>query len=351
MSAVASSSVNARILYWGIAGSGKTTNLEAIRGKLRPDHRGDIEQQPTRIDPTVCYELLPIQLGDVGGVATRIEIISVPAGNEQAPTRKQLLDEVSGVVLVVDASPERADENVAARDELEASLSAYGRSLAEIPLVVQYNKRDLADAYAVESLHKRLALPAAAVFEAVASEGTGVLQTLTTISKRVVRLMRDAGAATARHHAAPATPAVATATSTGAPGPIETQASGRTQAPGAADRSVATQASAGGGKRLLEDAIEADLQENGDEAASDPLELDARTAFDASFDELSRASKPDGGLRIGPDLRIVSVGSVRREGERTLRVPLVLGDSEGATATLALTLQLDPMLDDEDGAP
>ena len=94
------SDVNARIVLWGIEGSGKTTTLETIHAKLREDPGGDLRRAPTRLDPTVTYEALPITLGEVGGVGTRIELIAVPAAPDQAMTRKQLLDEVDGIVLV-----------------------------------------------------------------------------------------------------------------------------------------------------------------------------------------------------------------------------------------------------------
>ena len=95
--------VNARIVYWGIAGAGKRTNLRVIHAKLRPDHRGELRELPTRLDPTVTYCMLPIELGEVSGVRTRIQVVTAPSGPEQAPTRKQLLDRVDGVVFVVDA--------------------------------------------------------------------------------------------------------------------------------------------------------------------------------------------------------------------------------------------------------
>src|SRR3990172_6932290 len=98
-----SADVNARILYWGCEGAGKSTNLRAASARLRPDHRGEIKQVPTRIDPTVGYEVLPISLGQIAGVRTQIEMVAVPGDREQAPTRKQLLDQVDGIVLVVDA--------------------------------------------------------------------------------------------------------------------------------------------------------------------------------------------------------------------------------------------------------
>jgi len=106
--------VNARIVYWGAEGAGKATNLRAIHRKLRPDHRGRLEAVATQLDPSVCSYRLPIELGEIAGVKTRIQIIAVPGGPEQAPTRKQLLDRVDGIVFVVDARRDRIDDNVAA---------------------------------------------------------------------------------------------------------------------------------------------------------------------------------------------------------------------------------------------
>jgi len=148
--------VNARIVYWGVEGAGKTTNLHAAYAKLRPDHRGELRVVPTRLDPSVSYEVLPIELGDIAGVRTQIELIAVPGPVEQAPTRKQLLDQVDGVVFVVDSERGRIDANIASFEELRQALRAYGRQMEDVPLLVQYNKRDLADPYALEDLHRKL---------------------------------------------------------------------------------------------------------------------------------------------------------------------------------------------------
>ena len=184
--------VNARIVYWGAEGAGKATNLRAIHRKLRPDHRGRLEAVATQLDPSVCSYQLPIELGEIAGVKTRIQVIAVPGGSEQAPTRKQLLDRVDGIVFVVDARRERIDDNVASLEELRGALAAYGRALESVPLVVQYNHQDQSDPYVLEELHRKLDVKGAAVFEAVATEGSGVLPTLTTISKRVVKQLREA---------------------------------------------------------------------------------------------------------------------------------------------------------------
>jgi hypothetical protein len=190
--------VNARIVYWGADGAGKRTNLRVIHAKLRPDHRGELRALPTRLDPTVSYSTLPIELGEVGGVRTRIQLVAVPGEREHAPTRKQLLDRTDGVVLVLDARREKLAENLASLEELKIALASYGRRVDEMPLVIQYNKRDAADPFALEDLHRKLALRGVTAFEAVAKDGTGVLQTLTTISKRVIRSLRE------RAHAQPA---------------------------------------------------------------------------------------------------------------------------------------------------
>ncbi len=182
--------VNARILYWGIDGAGKTTNLQSIHRKLRADHRGEIQREATLIDPTVEYETLAIELGEVGGLKTRIQMIAVPGSSDQAPTRKQLLDQVDGIVMVVDSQRDRIEENAASLAELGKMLLDYGRELAEVPLVLQYNKRDLSDPYAIEELHRKLGMNGVAVFEAVATENSGVLQTLSTLSKHVIRSLR-----------------------------------------------------------------------------------------------------------------------------------------------------------------
>jgi signal recognition particle receptor subunit beta len=184
------SDVNARIVYWGVEGSGKSTCIRVIAEKLRSDHRGQLRAMPTGLDPTIAYEVLPIELGQVGGQQTRIQIVAVPGAAEHAPTRKQLLDQVDGVVFVIDAQRERIEENLASFAELRDSLAAYGRSLSDVPLVFQYNKRDLSDAFALEELHRKLDTRGVAAFESVATEGRAVLQALTTASKAVIRQLR-----------------------------------------------------------------------------------------------------------------------------------------------------------------
>lgn len=336
--------VNARILYWGVEGAGKRTNLRGVYAKLRPDHRGEMREVPTRMDPSVSYPVLPIELGEVASVRTRIELVAVPGAPEQAPTRKQLLDQVDGVVLVIDSDPRRTAENAALLEELRKGLADYARRLEDLPLVVQYNKRDLTDDYGIDELHRRLGLGSATVFEAVATEGRGLLQTLSTISKKVMRALRGESMGTP---AAPRAPEPAPRIQEPAPrsGPPKAAVP---QAPVRAGFDTRIELDAPPApRRALEDAI---LEEP---EHLDAAELDAEVASTASLLESPWHDAPESlvqspGPRISRDLSIVSVGTATRVDERSVRVPLVLGDRDGETATLVLTIRLDA-LDGEGG--
>ena len=307
--------VNARIVYWGIDGAGKRTSLRGVYRKLRPDHRGEMREVPTRFDPSVCYTVLPIELGEVSGMRTRIELVAVPGAPEHAPTRKQLLDQVDGIVLVVDCQRERVQENLASVEELRKALEDYARSLGDMPLVVMYNKRDLTDDYGIDELHRRLGLGNATVFEAVATEGRGLLQTLSTISKKVIRSLREQSAAGTRPPLAEE-PAIAAPAPAPPPSPHE----------------------------AMEEAI---LAESGHPERD---EVDAASHAAASLlDDQPWLHPPDelgapAGARLGAGFTIVSVGEATRADERSVRIPLVVGDDEGETSTLVLTVRLEPLV-------
>jgi signal recognition particle receptor subunit beta len=332
--------VNARIVFWGIEGSGKTANLQAIFAKLRPDHRGEMHEVPTPFDPTVYYEELPIELGEIAGVRTQIFLVTVPSGPEQGPTRKHILDEVDGIVLVLDSRRERIDENVACVQELRKLLADYGRTLEETPLVVQYNKRDLVDPYVIEELHRKLDLGSAAVFETVATEKTGVLQTLSTISKRVIRNLRERETEEKPEPLAVEEP-------TAIERPAMGSAAGDASADlGAAPADLGALPADPSSSERMEDAIlrEAEHPERDeiDETAHRAESL-VTTSWEQAAGEIERST----GIRVGADLSVVSVGQAMRSGERAVRVPLVLGDGEGNTSTLVLTIQLDPLMDED----
>ena len=319
---------NARIVYWGIEASGKTTNLRVAHRKLRPDHRGKLREVPTRLDPTVSYEILPIELGEIAGMRTRIQMIAVPGGAEQAPTRKQLLDQVDGIVLVIDSQPKHLDANVAIFSELRQSLASYGRSLDDMPLVIQYNKRDLSDPYAIEALHRKLDAPGAPVFETVATDETGVLQTLSTISKRVIRALRDGEQDLAQARAGDSAPAA---------GEERTRVDLRVPSPPQPTPAERME------RAINRDADDPDTQE----IAATAAETESQMAD--SWERVSADLEASPGATLGPGFSIVSVGEATRAGDRGVRVPVVFGDAEGRTTTMVLSIQLDPLVDDEPG--
>jgi len=304
------SQVNARIVYWGVEGAGKTTNLHAAYAKLRPDHRGELRVVPTRLDPSVSYEVLPIELGDIAGVRTQIELIAVPGPAEQAPTRKQLLDQVDGVVFVVDSARERVDANIASFEELRQALRAYGRQMEDVPLLVQYNKRDLADPYALEDLHRKLDVKGAIVFEAVATDGTGVLQTLSTISKRVIRSLREQGIG------AGAAPAEVPAP---APPPPATSAALRME------------------RAILEEARHPEQAAIGDAAHETETLLDG-----PAWEQATRGRDAAPSRR----LHIESVGSAAATGDGAVRIVLTIADEEGRRSSAVLTLRLEDVVEE-----
>jgi signal recognition particle receptor subunit beta len=385
--APAQPNVNARIVYWGAPGSGKTANLRMIHAKLRADHRGELREMPTRLDPSVCYEMLPIELGEIAGVRTRIQIIAVPGGPEQAPTRKQLLDKVDAVVFVVDSQRDRIDANVACFEELRRALAAYGRALESVPLVIQYNKRDLADPFALEELHRKLDVRGAGAFEAVATEGAGVLQTLTTVSKRVIRFRREQSAEAAAESrpvaepargpvsaaekaalpaearrgaappraatAAPARPAIRPALAPTPPRPAP--------APRPAVRPAGLPLRGRPSSELPRAPVAAAALQP--EPKSPPpgstVELDAReiaratastqVALDESWHEVNGLhveAMAEASAAPPAPLVISRIGRPEASGPRSLVLPLVLEDGTGRRHSLLLTVQLDALVDD-----
>jgi hypothetical protein len=324
--------VNARIVYWGAEGAGKATNLRAIHRKLRPDHRGRLEAVATQLDPSVCSYQLPIELGEIAGVKTRIQVIAVPGGSEQAPTRKQLLDRVDGIVFVVDARRERIDDNVASLEELRGALAAYGRALESVPLVVQYNHQDQSDPYVLEELHRKLDVKGAAVFEAVATEGSGVLPTLTTISKRVVKQLREAPEPKPLK-TPPASQSAPIATAP-TPAPAPQPRSGR-------DTVILAD---------LERAVLAPDVEQEDER--DHAISRAQGLLDAAWHaEVAIQDAPLGDTPLpapdsvpdGEPWQVVEAGLAEVVGTRAIAVPVVIADAMGHELRFRLTVSLEPL--------
>jgi len=177
-----------KIVYYGPALGGKTTNLRFVHQMVNPEARSELVSAATATDRTLFFDFLALDLGSVHGLRTRLSLYTVPGQVEYERSRKLILRSVDGIVFVADSSVQRKTYNVEALNGMENNLKEYGLSLSQIPWVLQYNKRDLADVMSVEDMNADLNSLNVPYFEAVSLEGKGVFSTLKAISKMVCRL-------------------------------------------------------------------------------------------------------------------------------------------------------------------
>ncbi|MCK4412938.1 MAG: gliding-motility protein MglA [Candidatus Eisenbacteria sp.] len=178
---VARRELHCKIVYYGPGLGGKTTNLRQLFDHLPPARRGELTCLDTVGERTLFFDLLPIELGRVRGLTTRIHLYTVPGQPRYNASRRIVLQGVDGVVFVADSDPRRFFANRHSLDNLRENLACQGRSRAAVPLVFQYNKRDLPGAVSREQLDRLLNGDGAPVQESVAQRGEGVRETLRTI--------------------------------------------------------------------------------------------------------------------------------------------------------------------------
>ncbi|MEM7308046.1 MAG: ADP-ribosylation factor-like protein [Planctomycetota bacterium] len=183
----AQKTVNAKIVYYGPGMSGKTTNLEVVHQRAPQQNRGELTSISTDGDRTLFFDFMPLDLGTVAGMRTAFQIYTVPGQVYYNSTRKLVLQGVDGVVFVADSSASMLEQNLESLRNLEENLAEYGKGLASLPHIVQYNKRDLPDAMPVAELDKHLNAHGAQTFEAVANSGQGVFPTLKALAAAVLK--------------------------------------------------------------------------------------------------------------------------------------------------------------------
>jgi signal recognition particle receptor subunit beta len=183
--------VNAKIVYYGPALSGKTTNIHYIYSKLLSEHRGELMTLSTKSHRTLFFDFLPVELGEVKGFNTRFYLYTVPGQIFYNNIRKEVLRNVDGIVFVADSQVRIKQDNIQSYQNLEQNLSEMGRSFKDIPHVMQYNKRDIQEIQNLEDMHRQLNKYNAPFFEGIATQGVGVLKSLTTISKMVLKKLRE----------------------------------------------------------------------------------------------------------------------------------------------------------------
>ncbi len=187
----ANKEINAKIVYYGPGLSGKTTNIQYIFQRLKPEHRGKLITLPTQTDRTLFFDFLPVEIPDVKGFTTRFHLYTVPGQVFYNATRKMVLKGVDGIVFVADSQKEKLSDNIDSLKNLEENLNEYGKSTKTLPFVFQYNKRDLDEINTPAELNKRLNERGYPSVEAIATTGNGVMETLSAISRMVLRHLRD----------------------------------------------------------------------------------------------------------------------------------------------------------------
>lgn len=178
--------VNCKIVYYGPGLGGKTTNIQYVYQKTSGDNKGNIISLNTENERTLFFDFLPLDLGEIRGFKTRFHLYTVPGQVFYEASRKLILRGVDGVVFVADSQVERMEANLESLKSLEKNLTEQGYDISKIPMVMQWNKRDLPNTTAVKDLHSALNKWGVPEYEAVAMKGTGVFDTLKMISKLVL---------------------------------------------------------------------------------------------------------------------------------------------------------------------
>ena len=175
--------LTAKIVYYGPGLCGKTTNLKVLHDRLEPGTAGKLLNLQTQTDRTIYFDLLPVELGDIKGYKIRFQLATVPGQTAFNETRRVVLKGVDGIVFVADSQWTMLPKNLESWQNLKDNLKSNEISFEKIPVVIQYNKRDLADILAVDAMQEALGLSSYPFVEAVASAGRGVTETFKLISK------------------------------------------------------------------------------------------------------------------------------------------------------------------------
>jgi len=179
--------INCKLVYYGPGLCGKTTNLQHIYKKVDPGTKGKLISLATETERTLFFDFLPLELGTIRGFKTRFHLYTVPGQIFYEASRKLILKGADGVVFVADSQLERMEANIQSLADMQQHLADQGIDPDKIPLVIQYNKRDLKNAVPIDELQKALNPRNLPWFEAVAPQGIGVFETLKAIAKVVMQ--------------------------------------------------------------------------------------------------------------------------------------------------------------------
>jgi mutual gliding-motility protein MglA len=178
--------MTAKVVYYGPGLCGKTTNLQAIHQRTAPQSRGDMVSLETETDRTLFFDLLPLDVGVIGGMKVRLQLYTVPGQVFYNATRKLVLKGVDGIVFVADSQTAAVDANIESLNNLRVNLAELALGVDDVPLVFQFNKRDIRNIVPVASLNEALNPHGLPFYEAAALHGIGVFETLKGISRLAI---------------------------------------------------------------------------------------------------------------------------------------------------------------------
>jgi signal recognition particle receptor subunit beta len=183
--------INCKIVYYGPGLCGKTTNLQYIYSKTNPELKGKMISLATETERTLFFDFLPLALGQIRGFKTRFHLYTVPGQVFYDASRKLILKGVDGVVFVADSQVERMEANIESLENLRINLAEQGADLETTPYVVQYNKRDLPNAAPLDEMQRLLNPSGVPEYEACATSGTGVFETLKAVARSILRDLKQ----------------------------------------------------------------------------------------------------------------------------------------------------------------
>jgi signal recognition particle receptor subunit beta len=185
--------ISIKVVYYGPGLGGKTTSLQHMHRALKPESRGQLISLATGIDRTLYFDFLPVKLPKIRGFTVRMSLYTVPGQVHYNATRKLVLQGADGIVFVADSQPARHEANMESLENLHENLRGHGMKPETMPLVYQYNKRDLKNLLPVEQLDKDLNTRGVPWFETCAVSGKGVFESLKSITKLVLADLKRKG--------------------------------------------------------------------------------------------------------------------------------------------------------------
>lgn len=182
----ASKEINCKIVYYGPGLGGKTTNIQFVYQKMSGKADNELVTLSTENERTLFFDFLPLELGEIRGYKTRFHLYTVPGQVIYEASRKLILRGVDGIVFVADSQVEKMESNIESLRDLQQNLLDQGYDIDSIPMVFQWNKRDLPNVMPSEEMDMRLNKWSCETYEGIAVEGVGVFETLKAVTKKVL---------------------------------------------------------------------------------------------------------------------------------------------------------------------